>query len=108
MFNIINGGKHSDSNLPFQEFMIVPMMDGPYSQNLDAGVKIYHHLKKDLQEMNLSTNVGDEGGFAPNINSNEEAMEIIVDAITHSGFKPKDEVALALDVAADSMLILIL
>ena len=102
-FNIINGGKHSDSNLPFQEFMIVSKLEGSFSQKLDAGVDVFQHLKKDLKEKNLSTNVGDEGGFAPAIGSNEEAMEILVDAIEHTGFVSNKDMSIALDVAASSI-----
>lgn len=102
-FNIINGGKHSDNNLPFQEFMVVPQIDGTFSQKLEAGVNVYQHLKKDLKEKNLTTNVGDEGGFAPQISVNEEAMELLVDAIEHTGLKPNEDMTIALDVAASSI-----
>lgn len=103
LFNIINGGKHSDSNLPFQEFMVVPHSEISYSQKLEQGVKIFHILKKELKEMNMMTNVGDEGGFAPELNTNEEAMEVVLRAIEKSGYKPATEVSMALDVAASSI-----
>lgn len=103
MFNIINGGKHADTNLPFQEFMIVPMITGSFAQKLDMGVSVFQHLKKHLKAMNLSTNVGDEGGFAPALNSNEEAMEVIVGAITDTGLEPGKEISMALDVAASAI-----
>lgn len=103
LFNIVNGGKHADSRLPFQEFMIMPKTNGTFAQKLDTGVTVYHHLKDHLKQMNLSTNVGDEGGFAPNLNSNEEAMEVIVDAIEGAGLVPGKDVALALDVAASAI-----
>lgn len=103
LFNIINGGKHADNTLSIQEFMIVPEVKGSYRSKLEAGVKVFHQLKKDLLKMNLSTNVGDEGGFAPKLNSNEEAMEVIVEAISHLGMKPGSDISLALDVAASSI-----
>lgn len=103
LFNIVNGGKHADSNLPFQEFMIVPMVNGTFAQKLDMGVMVFQHLKQHLKQMNLSTNVGDEGGFAPALNSNEEAMEVIVDAIQDTGLTPGKDVSLALDVAASAV-----
>lgn len=103
LFNIINGGKHADSKLAFQEFMIVPNLGQSFKEKMEAGVKIFHHLKDDLKKMNLSTNVGDEGGFAPSLNSNEEAMELIVEAINHTGYKPGKDVHLCLDVAASSI-----
>ncbi len=103
LFNIINGGKHADSNLPIQEFMIVPRLGNSFREKMETGVKVFHHLKEHLKKMNLSTNVGDEGGFAPALNSNEEAMEVIVEAIRHSGFEPGDDVAMCLDVAASSI-----
>jgi len=102
-FNIINGGKHADNNLPFQEFMITPIKEASFAERLNAGVLVYQHLKKHLKEMNLSTNVGDEGGFAPALNSNEEAMEVIVDSIKDCNFTPGKDVSMALDVAASSI-----
>lgn len=103
MFNIINGGKHADNNLSFQEFMVVPEGNKNFKQRLEAGVTIFHQLKNHLRKMNLSTNVGDEGGFAPLLNSNEEAMELIVHSVQEAGFKPGEEVSIALDIAATSI-----
>jgi len=103
LFNIVNGGKHADSNLPFQEFMIVPQIGQTFQEKLDVGVKVYLTLKSNLKKMNLSTNVGDEGGFAPTFNTNEEAMEIIINAISDAGLEPKKDVAIALDIAASSI-----
>lgn len=103
LFNIINGGKHADNNLPFQEFMIVPNLGQTFRERMEAGVKVFHQLKTHLMKMNLSTNVGDEGGFAPALNSNEEAMEVIVDAVRESGFQPGNDVNMCLDVAASAI-----
>lgn len=103
MFNIINGGKHADSGLSIQEFMIVPFLPGTYKERFEAGVKVYHQLKEDLRKRNLATSVGDEGGFAPTLTTNEEAMELIVGAITNAGFNPDHDMKLALDVAASSI-----
>ncbi len=103
LFNILNGGKHADNNLPFQEFMIIPDGDGSFSDRLAKGVKVYHQLKDDLHKIGLSVAVGDEGGFAPRINSNEEAMELVTGAITHAGYTPREDVAMGIDVAASSI-----
>lgn len=103
LFNIINGGKHADNNLPFQEFMIVPIKEGTFRNKVDMAVQVYHQLKNDLKSINLSTNVGDEGGFAPAFNTNEEAMEMILNAIENSKLVPGSDVAMALDVAASSI-----
>jgi enolase len=102
-FNIINGGKHADGHLPFQEFMVVPIVGDTFKEKMDAGVKIFHSLKNHLKKMNLSTNVGDEGGFAPSLNSNEEAMEVIVESIKQAGFYPGKDISMCLDVAASSI-----
>jgi enolase len=100
MMNIINGGEHASNNLDIQEFMIVPHLPASFSENLRAGVEIFHHLKKVLDAKNFSTNVGDEGGFAPDLGSHEEAIELILTAITKAGYKPATEISLALDSAS--------
>ena len=103
MMNILNGGKHSDNNLSIQEFMIVPVGGKTFAQKLEMGVTVYHNLKKLLKSKNLSTAVGDEGGFAPNLNSNEEALDCIVEAINKSRYKLYTDVGIALDIAATEM-----
>ncbi|MGB0454696.1 MAG: phosphopyruvate hydratase [Bacteriovoracaceae bacterium] len=100
LMNIINGGEHASNNLDIQEFMIVPKMDKSFSENLRAGVETFHHLKKVLSSHNYSTNVGDEGGFAPSLKSHEEAIELILKAIENAGYKPGEDIALSLDSAA--------
>jgi enolase len=100
MMNIINGGKHADNNLSIQEFMILPSIGRSYGESLRAGVEVFHHLKKVLHENKLSTNVGDEGGFAPSVNSNLEALDMIQEAISLAGYRPGQDVFLALDCAA--------
>ena len=102
MMNLINGGEHASNNLDIQEFMIVPTLD-TWSERLRAGAEIFHTLKQILKDMNLSTNVGDEGGFAPELKNNEEALELLVKAINESGYKAGENVFIALDVAASSM-----
>jgi enolase len=101
-FNIINGGKHADNRLDFQEFMISPRKE-LFSENLRAGAEVYHTLKKILHKRKLSTNVGDEGGFAPNIQSNKEALELIVEAIETAGYRSGIDVMIAMDVAANEI-----
>lgn len=103
MMNILNGGKHSDNNVSIQEFMIVPLKGKNFADKLEIGVKVYQNLKKILKSKKLSTAVGDEGGFAPDLKSNEEALDLLVEAIQSSGFKPKTDVAIALDIAATEM-----
>ena len=103
MMNILNGGKHSDNNLSIQEFMIVPVGGKTFAQKLEMGVTVYHNLKKLLKSKNLSTAIGDEGGFAPNLNSNEETLDCIVEAINKSGYKLYTDVGIALDIAATEM-----
>ncbi|MBO8154218.1 phosphopyruvate hydratase [Thermovirga sp.] len=103
MMNVINGGAHADNNLDIQEFMIVPFKAPCFSEALRAGVEIYHTLKKVLKDQGLSTAIGDEGGFAPNLTSNRQALEVLVKAISAAGYKPGEEVALALDVAASEL-----
>jgi enolase len=101
LMNIINGGEHASNNLDIQEFMIVPHLKGkPFSENLRAGVEIFHHLKKVLESKGYSTNVGDEGGFAPSLKSHEEAMDCIVEAIGIAGYKVGEEISFSLDCAA--------
>lgn len=101
-FNIINGGKHADNRLDFQEFMISPRKE-VFSENLRAGAEVYHTLKKLLHQHKLSTNVGDEGGFAPNIQSTNEALERIVEAIEAAGYRPGLDIMIGLDVAANEI-----
>lgn len=103
MMNILNGGKHSDNNLSIQEFMIVPVGGKTFSKKLEMGVTVYQNLKKLLKSKNLSTAVGDEGGFAPNLQSNEEALDLIVEAIKVSNYKLKTDIAIALDIAGTEM-----
>lgn len=100
MMNIINGGSHSDAPIAFQEFMIMPQGASSFSQAMQMGTEIFHHLKKVLHKRNLSTAVGDEGGFAPALDGTEDALETILEAITNAGYKPKDEVMIALDCAS--------
>ena len=100
LMNIINGGEHASNNLDIQEFMIVPHLKGSFSENFRAGVETFHHLKKVLSDSGHSTNVGDEGGFAPNLNSHEEAIECILKAIEKAGYKVGEQISLAFDSAA--------
>ncbi len=100
MMNILNGGQHADNNVDIQEFMIMPVGAANFSEALRMAVEIYHTLKAILKEKGLGTGLGDEGGFAPNLKSNAEALDVIVEAIEKAGFKPGEEVQLAMDVAA--------
>ena len=100
MMNILNGGSHADSNVDIQEFMIAPVGASSFREALRTGTEVYHALKSVLKERGLSTGLGDEGGFAPNLESNREALDLILVAIEKAGFKPGDDVALALDVAS--------
>ena len=100
MFNVINGGMHADNNIDFQEFMVMPLGAASYSEALQWGVDIYHSLKSVLNGKRMSTAVGDEGGFAPNLSSNEEALQILIDAIEKAGLTPGEDISLALDVAS--------
>ncbi len=100
LMNILNGGAHADNNIDIQEFMIIPHGFDSYTDSLRAGVEIYHHLKEELKSNNMSTNVGDEGGFAPDLDSSENAIEIILKAINLAGYKPEEQISLALDVAS--------
>ena len=103
MMNILNGGKHADNTVNIQEFMIMPIGAKTFSECLRMSVEIYHTLKKVLKSKGLATGVGDEGGFAPNLSSDEEALKLIVEAIEQAGFKPGEDVVLALDVASTEM-----
>ncbi|WP_062516716.1 phosphopyruvate hydratase [Demequina gelatinilytica] len=100
MMNILNGGSHADSNVDIQEFMIAPVGAPTFREALRTGAEVYHSLKSVLKERGLATGLGDEGGFAPNLGSNREALDLILVAIEKAGFKPGEDVALALDVAA--------
>ena len=100
LMNVINGGVHADNNLDVQEFMLVPLGFPSYSEALRAGVEVFHHLKKVLKEKGYATNVGDEGGFAPALEKNEEALELLLFAVEKAGYRPGREVALAIDAAA--------
>lgn len=100
MMNILNGGSHADNSIDFQEFMIMPVGADHFKDALRMGAEVFHHLKKVLQKAGYSTNVGDEGGFAPNLKSNEEALEIVLKAIENAGFKPGDDMVIAIDAAA--------
>ena len=103
MMNILNGGEHADNNVDIQEFMVMPVGANNFKQALRMGAEIFHSLKNELKSKGLNTAVGDEGGFAPNLSSNEEALATIVQAIEKAGYKPGEEVVLALDVAATEM-----
>jgi len=100
MMNILNGGSHADNSIDFQEFMIAPVSPQRFSDALRMGVEVFHTLKSVLKSKGYSTNVGDEGGFAPNIKSNQEAIETVLEAITKAGFKPGEDIVIALDAAA--------
>lgn len=103
MMNILNGGEHADNNVDVQEFMILPVGACCFKEGLRMGAEVFHSLKKVLGEKGLACGVGDEGGFAPNLGSNREALELIVEAITKAGYKPGEDVMLGLDVAATEM-----
>jgi enolase len=100
MMNILNGGSHADNSIDFQEFMVMPVKADTFSDALRMGTEVFHTLKKVLHDKNFSTNVGDEGGFAPNIKSNEEAIEIVLTAIEKAGFKPGSDIFIAMDAAS--------
>ena len=103
MMNILNGGKHSENNINIQEFMIMPIGEITFAERLKRGAEVYHMLKKVLKEKGYSVGVGDEGGFAPNLQSEEEALDNIIEAIKKAGYEPKKEIALALDIASTEM-----
>ena len=103
MMNILNGGKHSDNNISIQEFMIMPIGGETFRRKLEMGVEVYHTLKKVLKQKGYSVAVGDEGGFAPNLKNEEEAIDVIIEAITKAGYVPGVDVALSLDIASTEM-----
>ena len=103
MMNILNGGAHADNSIDFQEFMVMPTGAATFSESLRMGVEIFHSLKSVLKNAGYSTNVGDEGGFAPNIKSNEEAIEIVLKSIENAGYKPGENVFIAMDAAVSEM-----
>ena len=103
MMNILNGGSHADNSVDIQEFMVVPFGASTFSEALRMGTEVFHHLKSVLKSKEMTTSVGDEGGFAPNLNSNEEALEVILEAIEKAGLKPGMDIYLALDVAASEL-----
>ncbi|MCB9252717.1 MAG: phosphopyruvate hydratase [Flavobacteriales bacterium] len=103
LMNILNGGSHADNSIDFQEFMIMPVKAPTFSESLRMGVEVFHHLKNVLKSKGYSTNVGDEGGFAPNIKSNEEAIETVLKAIEAAGLKPGEDVYIAMDAAVSEM-----
>ncbi|MBR4847664.1 MAG: phosphopyruvate hydratase [Phascolarctobacterium sp.] len=103
MMNILNGGEHADNNVDIQEFMIMPVGAKSFSEALRMNAEIYHNLKALLKEKGLSTALGDEGGFAPNLNNNAEAIEVILEAVVKAGYKPEEDIVIALDVASSEM-----
>jgi len=103
MMNILNGGKHADNNVDIQEFMIMPVGAADFREALRMGTEVFHHLKKVLKAKGLNTAVGDEGGFAPNLSSNEEALQTILEAIQQAGYEPGKDVFLALDIASTEL-----
>jgi enolase len=103
MMNILNGGKHADNNVDFQEFMIMPVGAPNFAEALRMGAETFHTLKKVLKEKGYNTSVGDEGGFAPSLKSNEEALEVVMEAIKKAGYKPGKDIAIALDPAANEL-----
>jgi enolase len=100
MMNILNGGSHADNSIDFQEFMVMPVGASSFSEAMRWGSEIFHHLKNVLKKKGMSTNVGDEGGFAPNIASNEEAIQIVLQAIEAAGYRPGEDVMIAMDAAS--------
>jgi enolase len=100
MMNILNGGAHADNSIDFQEFMVMPVGADSFSEALRMGVEVFHHLKKVLKNKKMSTNVGDEGGFAPNLSSNTEAIETVIQAIEDAGYKAGEQIYIAMDPAA--------
>src|SRR6202047_3690066 len=103
MMNVLNGGKHADNNVDFQEFMIMPVGAPTFKEALRMGAEVFHHLKKVLHDRHLSTTVGDEGGFAPNLKSSDEALEVLAKAVTQAGYKRGEQVAFALDPATTEL-----
>lgn len=103
MLNIINGGSHADNSVDFQEYMIMPLGFEDFNEGLRASAEVYHTLKKILKDRGANTALGDEGGFAPDLSSNEEPIQVIMEAITKAGYKPGEQIAIALDVAASEL-----
>ncbi len=103
MMNVLNGGSHADNNVDIQEFMLVPVGAKTFAEALRMGAEVFHHLRKVLQGHGFATAVGDEGGFAPSLKSNAQALEVIMEAIDKAGYEPRDQIALALDVAASEL-----
>ena len=103
MMNILNGGKHADNTVDIQEFMVIPVGAPTFKEALRMGAEVFHNLKKVLKSKGYSTSVGDEGGFAPSLKSNEEAFDVILEAVNAAGYKPKDDILLAIDTAASEM-----
>jgi enolase len=103
MLNILNGGAHADNSIDFQEFMVMPMKAASFGESLRMGVEVFHALKKVLKDAGYSTNVGDEGGFAPNIKSNEEAIEIVLKSIEKAGYRPGEDIFIAMDAASSEL-----
>ncbi len=103
MMNVLNGGSHADNSVDFQEFMVVPCGASSFSEGLRIGTEVFHNLKKLLHDRGMATSVGDEGGFAPNLSSNEEALQVLVDGIEKAGYKPGVDVAIALDPATSEI-----
>ena len=100
MMNILNGGKHADNTVDIQEFMIMPVGANSFREALRMGAEVFHALKKVLGDKGYSTAVGDEGGFAPNLTTNEEAIQVILEAVEKAGYKPGEDIVIAMDVAA--------
>ena len=100
MMNILNGGSHADNSIDFQEFMVMPIGANSFSEALQMGTEVFHYLKAELQSQGYSTNVGDEGGFAPNLPSNEQAIEVVLRAIELAGYRPGEDIYIAMDAAA--------
>ena len=100
MMHILNGGSHADNKIDVQEFMVMPFGASSFSEGLRWGTEVFHHLKSVLKSRGMSTNVGDEGGFAPNLNSNEEAIQVVIEAVEKAGFKPGEDMFIALDAAS--------
>ena len=103
MMNILNGGSHADNSIDFQEFMVMPVGATSFSEALKMGTEVFHHLKAELQAQGHSTNVGDEGGFAPNLGSNEEAIQVVLKAIESAGYRPGEDMYIAMDAAASEL-----
>src|SRR5205807_1621008 len=103
LMNVLNGGAHADNRVDFQEFMVVPVGAGSFAESLRMGVEVFHHLKRTLHERGLGTAVGDEGGFAPDLESNEAALGALVEGIQAAGYRPGEDVAIALDPATSEL-----